>query len=46
MSSLQDLLLGVMIAWTPSLVFLACILGRGPRRFSEGNRSSMRHLPE
>jgi hypothetical protein len=34
MSVLQAFLLGVMMSWTPSLIFLACVLWRAP--FIEG----------
>jgi hypothetical protein len=34
MSMLQALLLGAMVAWTPSLIVLACSLWRAP--FIEG----------
>jgi hypothetical protein len=30
MSTLQALLLGGMVAWTPSLLFLACALSQAP----------------
>jgi hypothetical protein len=30
MSTLQAFLLGGMVAWTPSLVFLACALSQAP----------------
>ena len=30
MSTVQAVLLGVMVAWTPSLAFMACVLWRRP----------------
>jgi hypothetical protein len=42
MSSLQVCILGLILAWTPSLIFLACIFYGGPRRSPKTNQNSAR----
>ena len=46
MSSLQICLLGVVLAWTPSLIFLACIFYGGHRRALKANQKSLDRNPE
>jgi hypothetical protein len=40
MSSLQVCILGLILAWTPSLIFLACIFYGGYRRSLKANQDS------
>jgi hypothetical protein len=40
MSTFQVCLLGVVLAWAPSLIFLACIFHGGHRRSSKANQKS------
>ena len=40
MSSLQVCILGLILAWTPSLIFLACIFYGGHRRSLKANQDS------
>jgi hypothetical protein len=40
MSTLQVFLLGAMMSWTPSLVFLACLLWQAPLLETDEERSN------
>jgi hypothetical protein len=42
MSSLQVCILGLILSWTPSLIFLACIFYGGHRRSLKTNQISRR----